>query len=67
MGVMYSVGEQLSTDYEQFCQIIIDMRSQMDGMYSVGKLVNKIFTDRIIILHRQKISIGKTIKCCSVQ
>lgn len=67
MGVMYSVGEQLSTDYEQFCQIIIDMRSQMDGMYSVGKLVNKIFTDRIIILHRQKISIDKTIKCCSVQ
>jgi len=39
----------------------------MDGMYSVGKLVSKIFTDRIIILHQQKISIDKTIKCCSVQ
>jgi len=30
---------------------------------SVGKLVGKTFTDEVLILHRQNISVDKTIKC----
>ena len=34
-------------------------------MYSIGELVDKIFTDGMVILCRQKNSIDKIVKWCS--
>ena len=33
--------------------------------YSIGELVDKIFTDGMVILCRRKNSIDKIVKCCS--
>jgi hypothetical protein len=41
----------------------------MDTIYrqtnSIGELVGTSFTNEMVILHRRKNSVGKTVKCCS--
>jgi hypothetical protein len=34
-------------------------------MHSVGKAIDKFFTDRMVILHQRKMVVGQTLKCCS--
>jgi len=36
-------------------------------MYFIGELVGKFFTDGVIILHRRKMTVSETVKCCSVK